>query len=115
MSGHDDEQDRYPAGGSHSRRDGKPNDPLNPSLDTTAFEVDTPVDLAAVQADDALLSMLGRGVGSIPAGSTDAELARVLTAWRREVDAEPFGDLVAPDTAPTMITAARRSATTRRH
>lgn len=43
------------------------------------------VDLAAVQADDALLDMLG-SVGRTPA-DTDGELARVLAAWRREVHA----------------------------
>ena len=73
---------------------------------------ETPVDLAAVQADDALLDMLG---GSAPDRSeADAELARVLVAWRRDVDAEPIGELVDTDTALAAIRAARKPAS-RRH
>lgn len=45
----------------------------------------TCLDLAAVQADDALINQLaGRVV------VTDSELARVLYAWRRDVESEPF-------------------------
>lgn len=47
-----------------------------------------PVDLAAVQVDDALLDLLGSGARLI---SGDDELARVLIAWRREVLDEPVG------------------------
>lgn len=90
----------------------------------------TPVHLAAVQADDALLSALDIGTcplcqvplryvfgaGVVSDGgcdhpmsaSTDAELARVLVAWRREVDAEPIGPLVDINTAADTISAARR-------
>ena len=46
----------------------------------------TPVDLAAVQADDALLNALGRT--DVVRDDTDAELARVLVAWRRDIDTE---------------------------
>ncbi|MGH3914582.1 MAG: anti-sigma-D factor RsdA [Pseudonocardiaceae bacterium] len=72
----------------------------------------TPVDLAAVQADDALLNALGR----TDAGreDNDAELARVLVAWRRDIDTESIGQLVDIDTAVATVSAARRSAT-RRH
>jgi hypothetical protein len=73
---------------------------------------DTPVDLAAVQADEALLNMLGGGQ-QVP-GDTDAELTRVLVAWRRDVESEPFGDLVDPDSAAAAIGTARR-ASRRRH
>lgn len=66
---------------------------------------ETPVDLAAVQADDALLDMLG-GNGRV---SDDAQ-ARVLVAWRRDVDSEPIGELVDTDTALAAISAARKSA-----
>lgn len=51
-----------------------------------------PVDLAAVQADDALLDLIGRA-GHTP-NDADEELTRILAAWRREVHAEPFSDLV---------------------
>jgi Anti-sigma-D factor RsdA to sigma factor binding region len=72
---------------------------------------ETPVDLAAVQADDALLDLIGRA-GHTP-GDADDELTRVLAAWRREVHAEPFGELVDTNTALAVILAARRPA--RRH
>lgn len=73
---------------------------------------DTPVDLAAVQADEALLNMLGGGQ-RVPS-DTDAELTRVLVAWRRDVESEPFGDLVDPDSAAAAIGTARR-ASRRKH
>lgn len=60
-------------------------------------------DPAAVQADEALLSALDQ-----PPGVDDAELARVLVAWRREMDTEPVGRLVDVDTAVATIGAARR-------
>ncbi len=67
-----------------------------------------PADLAAVQADDALLDMLGnpsRGPDDV-----DGELARVLTAWRREVHADSNRLLVDTETALSVISAARRPA-----
>ena len=60
-----------------------------------------PVDLAAVQADDALLDLIGRG-GHAPADA-DEELTRVLVAWRHEVHAEPFGELVDTNRALEVI------------
>jgi hypothetical protein len=65
-----------------------------------------PVDLAAVQADDALLDMLG-GAGCTP-GDVDDELASVLVAWRREVHADSNRLLVDTETALAVISAARR-------
>ena len=52
-----------------------------------------PVDLAAVAADDARLNLLGSNerVWS----ESDAELAQILVAWRRDVDAEPIPVLIA--------------------
>ena len=47
---------------------------------------EVPVDLAAMQADDTLLDILGSG--GAPGDASD-ELTRVLAGWRREVDAEP--------------------------
>ncbi|HEX2262852.1 MAG TPA: hypothetical protein VHH52_03700, partial [Pseudonocardiaceae bacterium] len=74
-----------------------------------------PVDLVAVQADDALLDLLGSvdrtpgGVDQTP-GGVDGELMRVLTAWRREVHADSIRELVDTDTALAAIGAARRPA-----
>lgn len=70
-----------------------------------------PVDLAAVQAtdewlcalNDAFLRQLGDSV------DTDAELARVLLAWRRDVDTEPFGELLDTDTGVSAVKAGRRT------
>ncbi|MBV9162491.1 MAG: hypothetical protein JO281_13270 [Pseudonocardiales bacterium] len=65
-----------------------------------------PVDLAAVQADDALLDLIGQA-GHTPS-DTDDQLTRVLAAWRCEVHAEPFSELVDTDTALAVIHAARQ-------
>ena len=65
-----------------------------------------PVDLAAMQADDALLDLIGRA-GHTPSDADD-ELTRVLAAWRREVHTEPFAELVDTNTALEMIRAARQ-------
>jgi hypothetical protein len=71
-----------------------------------------PADLAAVQADDALLDMIG--AGHIPS-DTDDELTRVLAAWRREVHAEPVPELVDTSTALATIRAAARQPARRRN
>jgi len=71
-----------------------------------------PVDLAAVQADDALLDMLG-GAGRTPGDidiDVDGELTSVLVAWRREVHVDSNRLLVDTDTALAVISAARRPA-----
>ncbi|ASO22743.1 hypothetical protein FHR81_005192 [Actinoalloteichus hoggarensis] len=66
------------------------------------------IDLSAIQADDALLDALG---GTDPTvgeeDSADQDLSAMLVAWRREADAEPFGELVDIDTAVATIAAAR--------
>ena len=66
-----------------------------------------PVDLAAVQADDTLLDILDSGAAL---GDASDELTRVLAAWRREVYAEPVGELVDTTTALAVIRAARQPA-----
>jgi uncharacterized membrane protein YgcG len=58
-----------------------------------------------VQADDTLLDILSSGA---TLGDASDELTRVLAAWRREVDAEPVGELVDTDTALAVIRAARQ-------
>jgi hypothetical protein len=57
---------------------------------STGDSQEMPVDLAAMQADDTLLDILG--AGGAPGDASD-ELTRVLAGWRREVDAEPVGEL----------------------
>ena len=78
-----------------------------------------PVDLVAVQADDALLDLLGnvdRTSGAVDhtLGAVDGELVRVLTAWRRDVHADSSRELVDTDTALAAIGAARQLARPRR-
>jgi len=63
-----------------------------------------PAELAAVQADDALLDMIGR---YNPTEDHD-ELTRMLAGWRQEMEAEPFRELVDTDTALAAIRAGRR-------
>ncbi len=67
--------------------------------------LDPPADLAAVQADDALLDAL-RGPNPTPKG--DAWLVQVLAAWRAEVDSEPAPQLVDVDTALAIVRARSR-------
>ncbi len=71
--------------------------------------LDLPADLAAVQADDALLDALGDD----PTPS-DADVARVLLAWRRDVDAESIPTLVDVDTALALVRARSRRSLARR-
>jgi anti-sigma-D factor RsdA-like protein len=71
-----------------------------------------PADLAAVQADDALLDMIGAGH---TVSDTDDELTRVLAAWRREVHAAPVPELVDTSTALATIRAAARQPVRRRN
>lgn len=88
MSGRDDSRAGHP----HGRPFGDP--------------AEMPADLAAVQADDVLLDMLG-SAGCTP-GNVDGELTRVLATWRREVHADSDRLLVDTDTALAVISAARR-------
>jgi Anti-sigma-D factor RsdA to sigma factor binding region len=71
-----------------------------------------PADLAALQADDALLDLIGSG-GHVPSDADD-ELTRVLAGWRREVHAEPVKELVDTSTALAAIRAAARRPARRR-
>lgn len=64
-----------------------------------------PADLAAVEADDALVDRIA------VESPSDAELARELVEWRRTVRARPEPDLVDVDTALGVI----RSSAHRRH
>lgn len=61
-----------------------------------------PVDLAAVQADEALIDNL---LGSVVI--TDDALSRALYAWRRDVESVPFPTLVSTVEAVAAIRAGR--------
>lgn len=86
-----------------------------------ADELEEPVDLAEIQADDALLDALGGTDPSVPGESEDSgpRLEALLVSWRREVDAAPIADLVDVDTAAAAIAegrnAHRRARRWRRH
>jgi hypothetical protein len=73
-------------------------------------ELDDPVDLTAVQSDDALLDALGGTNPDVPDlnGDQAPELESLLVALRRDVDAAPIGDLVDMDTAVAAIAEGRR-------
>ncbi|MEV5541602.1 anti-sigma-D factor RsdA [Saccharopolyspora shandongensis] len=69
-----------------------------------------PIDLGALQADDALLDALG-GTNPDVVASTDDErpsLEALLVAWRQDIDAAPIGDLVDVETATAAIAAGSR-------
>ncbi|GAA4843924.1 anti-sigma-D factor RsdA [Saccharopolyspora rosea] len=73
-----------------------------------------PIDLAELQADDALLDALG-GTNPDVSGHSGNEgerpgLEALLVAWRQDVDAAPIGELVDVDTAAAAIAAGRRPA-----
>jgi hypothetical protein len=79
-------------------------------------EIDEPVDLAALQSDDALLDALGGTNPDIPsrADGEGPDLEALLVAWRRDVDAAPIGDLVDTDAAVAAIAEGRRPRRLRR-
>lgn len=56
-------------------------------------------ELGAVMRDDALLDMLG---GTSPVVA-DSEEARLLLAWRQDIDSEPLAELVDVDTAVRVV------------
>ena len=102
MSERDDEvRGGHPAWAPHPERNG-----LLPEDSEKSTPPALPADLAAVQADDALLDAL-RGPNPSPEGS-DARLTQVLMAWRDEVDTEPVIQLVDTDTALAVVARARR-------
>lgn len=75
-------------------------------------EIEEPIDLVAVQADDELVSALAAGmsVSSPGVGGYDADdrVAAILAAWKADVEAEPIPELVDVDTAVSTILAATR-------
>lgn len=86
-------------------------DPLDPDpVNGFDLSADMPVDLGAVRADDALLDALGGGNPELNSALAGHELSALLLSWRRDVDGEPFGDLVDTETAAQAVLEARRSA-----
>ncbi|WP_219417460.1 anti-sigma-D factor RsdA [Pseudonocardia nigra] len=74
-------------------------------------EIEEPVDLVAVQADDELINALAAGMSvSAPGVSgydADDRVAAILASWKAEVDADPIPELVDLDTAVATVTAAQ--------
>ncbi len=92
-----------------SRRNGSPFDGMGKSLPESdeSDEIEEPVDLVAVQADDELISALAAGLAVSSAGArashTDDQVVAMLSAWRADVAAEPVPDLVDLDTAVAAV------------
>ena len=72
-------------------------------------------DLSGIQADDALLDALGGKSPELNVSLVDDELNALLVAWRKEVDSQPYEDLVDTDTAVATIAAAARHTPSSRH
>ena len=68
------------------------------------------VDPVAVDADDALLDVLGSRAPEPAAHPVTDELSRLLAAWRVEVDSRPVAALVSPRRAVRTARRARWSA-----
>jgi hypothetical protein len=66
-------------------------------------------EFSAILADDALLDALGGADPAVSGPLVEDELNALLLAWRRDVDAEFFGELIDSDTAVSAIETARRS------
>lgn len=97
----------------HGGRPGPADLPTRPLAVDVA---DGPVDLVAVQADDALVNALGSGAvvtyGDRAAGPDpdlhrprDERLVAMLAAWRAEIEAEPIPELLDLDTAVAAVVA----------
>jgi hypothetical protein len=82
-------------------------------------DIDDPIDLVAVQADDELINALAAGmtVSSPGIGGYDSDdhVAAILAAWKADVDAEPIPELVDVDTAVSAVVAARPRSRRARH
>lgn len=86
-------------------------------------DIEEPVDLVALQADDELISALASGMALSTAGArsyhADDQIVAMLSAWRADVTDEPIPDLVDLDTAVAAVQAGikanrdKRSARTR--
>jgi hypothetical protein len=82
-------------------------------------DIEDPIDLVAVQADDELINALAAGmtVSSPGIGGYDADdrVAAILAAWKADVDAQPIPELVDVGTAVSAVVAARPRSRRARH
>lgn len=87
----------------------RPGDETDELVDFDDFD-EEPIDLSALQADDALLDALGGTNPDIAVSAHDARpsLEALLVAWRQDIDAAPIGDLVDAETATAAIAAGNR-------
>ena len=106
---------QFPFGGGRHRTNGT-NGVHPEGMRTRAIplnEIDEPIDLVAVHADDELINALRAGMTMSTPGlqgyDADDQVAAILAAWKAEVDAEPIPELVDIDTAMAAIEAARPS------
>jgi len=74
---------------------------------------DLELDLSMVHADDEYLDLLGGADLDGQDGVPDDQLSALLLAWRRDVEAEPVGELVDPKLATVTVHAARMRRTRR--
>jgi hypothetical protein len=118
------------SGGEHPRGHGRPRTngtngahpaglrtrPISLRDPEPGLDDEEPIDLVAVQADDELINALAAGMTVAAAdGSRDDHVATILAAWKAELDAEPWPDLVDLDTAVSTVQAARRPSGRARH
>ncbi|OLF04961.1 hypothetical protein BLA60_38380 [Actinophytocola xinjiangensis] len=68
---------------------------------------DLELDLSMVHADDEYLDLLAGADLDDPDGVPDDQLSALLMSWRRDVEAEPAGELVDPKLATVTVQAAR--------
>lgn len=72
-------------------------------------DVEEPIDLVAVQADDELISALAAGMSISPSAAhsyqTDDHVVALLSAWRADVAEEPIPDLFDLDMAVAAVQA----------
>lgn len=61
------------------------------------------INLAAMQADDALLTGIGRGAITFDTAPTDDQLATLLTRWRAAILADPIPELITSADARTVV------------
>jgi hypothetical protein len=83
-------------------------------------EIEEPIDLVAVQADDELINALAAGMSVSAPGlggfyDADDKVAAILAAWKADVDAEPIPELVDVDTAVSTVVAGRPPSRRARH
>lgn len=96
-------------GAEHCHQGGRCADAVGPltrvtvGADGVALDESGPVDLAAVQADDALLERIRHDIDT-----TEAEEAVLLRDWRREVDSRAIPVLVSVGSAVEVVRRARR-------